>query len=430
MRLGNFYYLMARNQRIRRSRLFSARLGIGFAVFFLTLGLGAAMGAWRSLQPVLEKVFPPQTLIVRPAALNVALLRVRTGTITDSTLDCIRAIPGVRRVNAHMPVQFPLHARGKLGPMQEEIVTEIAVHGVGRAVVADALNAGEPFVWELEDSRPCPVVISSYFLDLYNLGLAESNRLPQFNERALIGKTFTLVLGVSAILGPGDTERYRQVQCAVAGFTRDPNLAGVALPIEAVRSFNRWYLGENYEATYTLAQVETASVGDIERVAGALGELGLSTSVPGQMLERWRWIVRGVFALLWAIGLGVLLIALVNTANTFALVLMERRDEIGMYRAVGATRRLIHRLYLAEAAWVGISASLGGALLAWGAAAAATGYLKSRVSFPASLGEFTFLPDWWLAAAIVIGVGVLSMVVSWPTTMRMTRAAPAELLKG
>lgn len=430
MRPGNFYYLIARNQRIRRSRLFSARLGIGFAVFFLSLGLGAAMGAWRSVRPVLEKVFPPQTLIVRPAAFNVALLRVRTATLTDSTLDAIRAIPGVRGVNAHMPVQFPLHARGKLGPMQEEIVTEIAVHGVGREVVADALDATETFVWQLNDPRPCPVVISSYFLDLYNLGLAESNRLPQFNERALIGKTFTLVLGISAILGPGNTERYQQVQCAVAGFTRDPNLAGVALPIEAVRSFNRWYLGETYEATYTLAQVKTASVANIESVATALGALGLSTSVPGQMLERWRWIVRGVFALLWAIGLGVLLIALVNTANTFALVLMERRGEIGMFRALGATRRLIHRLYLAEAAWVGVSAGLGGALLAWVAAAAATGYLRHRIALPASLGEFSIQPDWWLLAGIVLGVGALSMVVAWPTTMRMTRPAPADLLKG
>lgn len=430
MRPGNFFYLMARNQRIRRSRLLSARLGIGFAVFFLTLGLGAAIGAWRSVRPVLEKVFPPQTLIVRPAAMNVSLLRVRVGNLTDSTLDSIRAIPGVRGVNAHMPVQFPLHARGKLGPMQEEIVTEIAVHGVGREVVADALEAGETFDWELDDARPCPVVISSYFLDLYNLGLAESNRLPQLNERALIGKTFTLVLGTSAILGPGDAERYRHVQCAAAGFTRNPNLAGVALPISAVRSFNRWYLGENHEATYTLAQVETASVGDIEPVVEALGQLGLSASVPGQLLERWRWIVRVVFGLLWSIGLGVLLIALVNTANTFALVLMERRDEIGMYRAVGAPRRLIHRLYLAEAAWVGISASLGGALLAWATAAAATHYLTRRIPLPATLGEFSFLPDWQLLAGIVIGVGLLSMVVAWPTTMRMTRPPPSELLKG
>ncbi len=168
-------------------------------MFFLALGLGASIGVWRGLRPALEKLFPERKLIVRPPALRLSLVKVETQRITDDTLERLRVLPGVGRVDPQMPATFPLHAEGKFGPMPEPIVTEIVVHGVPRDLVADSIPESESFEWTLEEVRPCPVVVSSYFLDLYNLGISESNRLPKLNESALRGKTFTLVLGESVI---------------------------------------------------------------------------------------------------------------------------------------------------------------------------------------------------------------------------------------
>lgn len=236
--------------RMRRGRMLSARIGVGLAVFFLTLGLGTAFGVARGLRPVLEKLFPERRLIVRPPALNLSLVRFQTRNITDPDLEVFRSIPGVSRVDPQMPIAFPIHAEGHLAPMQDDIVTEIVIHGVPRELVADAVPADEPFDWTFDASRPCPAVISSYFLDLYNLGIAESNRLPKLNENALVGKTFTLVLGQSVIVPGMGAGKTRRVSCAVAGFTRDPNLAGVAIPLSAARAFNQWEAGSNFVAKY------------------------------------------------------------------------------------------------------------------------------------------------------------------------------------
>ena len=48
--------------------------------------------------------------------------------------------------------------------------------------------------------------------------------------------------------------------------------------------------------------------------------------------------------------------------NSFAIAVTQRRAEIGILRALGATRRQIRRLFLAESAVTGLAGSLGGVL--------------------------------------------------------------------
>jgi hypothetical protein len=429
VRASNFLHLVNRNLRMRRGRMVPARIGVGLAVFFLALGLGASIGVWRGLRPALTKLFPERKLLVRPPALRVSLVKLQTQRITDDTLARLRALPGVARVDPQMPATFPLHAEGKLGPMPEPLATEIVVHGVPRDLVADSISASESWHWTLGDNRPCPVVVSSYFLDLYNLGISESLRLPKLNESALKGKGFQLVLGESVITSGAGTGQRREVECDVVGFTRDPNLAGVAMPLSAVRSFNEWYYGKPYIPSYTLVQLETTGADEIEPVTRAIESMGFEVSAPGRLLDRWRWAMRGGLGLALALGLGVLFIALSNVTNTFALILTERREEIGLMEALGATRGLVRRLYTAEIAWVGLVASVIGGGVAWGAAWIATRALARWTADLATLGEFTLAPDPALLAAIVGGVILLSLLVTWPVITRATRRVPAQLLR-
>ncbi len=429
MSISNFLHLVHRNIRMRRIRMLSARLGIGLAVFFLALGLGASLGIWRGLQPALEKLFPERKLIVRPPAVDVAMLRVQTLKITGATLKQFRDLEGVARVDPQMPVKFPVHAEGTIGPLQDSLATEIVIHGVPRSLVAESLPEDESFEWTFKDTRPCPVVVSSYFLDLYNLGLSESIHLPKLNEGALLGRTFELVLGESVVVMGAGTGKTRRVECAVAGFTRDPNLTGVAAPLSAVRAFNEWYYGDEYQPVFTIVQIETQSVADLERVQSSIESMGYLVSVPGEAFERWRWAMRGGFALVLALGLGVLLIALGNVANTFALVMTERREEIGLLQALGATKRTVRRLYLAEVAWIGVTASVVGGILAALLAWIASEFLERWTAGLATVETLSVVPRPLVLAAIILAVLALSLGVTWPVVTRATHRPPAQLLR-
>src|SRR5947208_17002219 len=49
--------------------------------------------------------------------------------------------------------------------------------------------------------------------------------------------------------------------------------------------------------------------------------------------------------------------------NSFAIAVTQRRSEIGILRALGATRRQIRTLFLGESAVTGLIGSVGGLLL-------------------------------------------------------------------
>jgi len=97
----------------------------------------------------------------------------------------------------------------------------------------------------------------------------------------------------------------------------------------------------------------------------------------------------------------------------------ERRREIGMLRAVGATRAQINRLILAEAATLGTRAALIGTVLGWvitllflGVARATLGLGEGVMASPAA-----WLP---LLVASVAGLGL------WPLLAMLGGLGPAR----
>ena len=121
------------------------------------------------------------------------------------------------------------------------------------------------------------------------------------------------------------------------------------------------------------------------------------------------------------LGLGAvaLLVGAIGVANIMVISVLERRSEIGLRRALGATRGQIRTQFLAEA--VLLSLAGGAAGVAIGAAATAV-YARAH-------GETVVIPpEAWaggLAAAVIIGAlaGLLPAI-------RAARLSPTQALWG
>jgi putative ABC transport system permease protein len=119
------------------------------------------------------------------------------------------------------------------------------------------------------------------------------------------------------------------------------------------------------------------------------------------------------------LGLGAvaLLVGAIGVANIMVISVLERRSEIGLRRALGATRGQIRVQFLAEAILLSLTGGVGGVIL--GAAATAT-YARSH-------GEPAVIPpEAWaggLAAALLIGAlaGLLPAI-------RAARLSPTQAL--
>ncbi|MFE7316535.1 ABC transporter permease [Streptomyces sp. NPDC057555] len=112
--------------------------------------------------------------------------------------------------------------------------------------------------------------------------------------------------------------------------------------------------------------------------------------------------------------------------NTFTMLVARRSREIALLRAIGATRRQVVRSVLAEAALVGLGASVLGFLLGLGVATVLPSVLDTSgdllPSGPLVIGPTAIL------AALAVGVGV-TVLAAWLPSRRAARIAPIEAMR-
>jgi putative ABC transport system permease protein len=120
------------------------------------------------------------------------------------------------------------------------------------------------------------------------------------------------------------------------------------------------------------------------------------------------------------LGLGAvaLLVGGVGIANVMVISVLERRSEIGLRRALGATRRHISAQFLTESLLLALLGGVAGAVLG---AAVTTGYALSQ-DWPA------VVPPVALAGALGAAVAIGAVAGLYPAT-RAARLAPTEALR-
>ena len=161
------------------------------------------------------------------------------------------------------------------------------------------------------------------------------------------------------------------------------------------------------------------------RLAAAAGGADVTVQTGEQARgDAIRAATRGVEAftyLLWGFAAVALVVGMITVANTFTITLAQRRRQIGLLRAVGASGAQLRARFAWEALLLGVVGSVAGILLGVGVAAVVAALLGS-------LGWGLSLPGGQLALAAAVGVGA-TLAASWVPIVRSTRVAPLEALQ-
>ena len=167
---------------------------------------------------------------------------------------------------------------------------------------------------------------------------------------------------------------------------------------------------------------------DPERIDGVRGVLGstvdpqspdeVSISRPSELLEAQEATESAFTNLFLGLGAVSLLVGGVGIANVMVIAVIERRNEIGLRRALGATRAHIRRQFLTEAL---LLSALGGAAgVALGVAVTA-GYANTQ-------GWDTVVPPLAIAGGFGAALAIGAVAGLYPA-MRAARLAPTEALR-
>ena len=208
-----------------------------------------------------------------------------------------------------------------------------------------------------------------------------------------------------------------------------PNGLADQLDTVQVSSLRDAISSPDQKRTYMSLLVRVASPVAVKPVQDAIKEMGFTT---WSVLDATRNLRRffAVLDLFLAIfGSVALVVASLGIVNTLVMAILERRREIGIMKAIGASDRDVKRLFFAEAAVMGLAGGVLGVAMGWLLGQAinfGTNIYLQRQELPS---ETVWLAPWWLVLGS-IGFSVLVSLVSglYPAA-RAAKLDPVQALR-
>jgi putative ABC transport system permease protein len=181
--------------------------------------------------------------------------------------------------------------------------------------------------------------------------------------------------------------------------------------------------------TYETLTVRVHGASEVEAAEAAIKQLGFSAY---SLLDATRSLrlIFAVFDLLLGIfGSLALIVASLGIINTLVMAILERRREIGVLKALGASDRDVQRLFFVEAGAMGLLGGICGVMLGWGIGRGinlGTKIYLVRQNLP--VVSIASVPFWMVTAAIAFSIGVSLAAGIYPAA-RAARLNPIEALR-
>ncbi len=246
----------------------------------------------------------------------------------------------------------------------------------------------------------------------------ESIALAAYKRGNIVGKTIVLNLG-------GTDETFEIVGVTETGSSLLQNFSEmipgmVYIPYSTMQDMTARQgfdqIAVRVKTDADVEMTESRIVQSLERLSGIAG--GYRTDNLAVQKERLGGLMDLVTLLLTAIGGVSLVVSGLGIMTIMLVSVSERTREIGIKKAIGATRRRILFEFLVEAATLSLIGSLAGLTLGGGLMALVTIWLGWPVSVP--VGSFAVL------VAVSMGIGCLFGV--YPA-VKASRLRPVEALR-
>jgi ABC-type antimicrobial peptide transport system permease subunit len=171
---------------------------------------------------------------------------------------------------------------------------------------------------------------------------------------------------------------------------------------------NRQFLSPNDWGTTGALHVDSPEY--VDEVARSVRELGMGALTPADQLGIVNTAYAYLEGVLSLVGFISLVVASLGISNTLYMAIYERTREIGVWKAVGATKATVRTLFTLEAGAIGLLGGAAGLTIAWTVGQGINAV--ARATFAQDFASFALsaFPSWLVLA--VLGFSVLIGVLA------------------
>lgn len=186
-------------------------------------------------------------------------------------------------------------------------------------------------------------------------------------------------------------------------------------------------LGTEQYQKYLSVMATVADGKDPEAVKKSLkDDLGLSAMTSKDVQGLLFTFVNVLQGIVMGFGTLALVVSVFGIINTMYISVLERTQQIGLMKALGASGRDIGRLFRYEAAWVGFLGGVLGVLSAWAAGTLLNPWISQKIG----LGEHSLLVFQPLyAVAVVVVLMLVAIVAGLLPSRKAAKLDPIDALR-
>jgi putative ABC transport system permease protein len=218
---------------------------------------------------------------------------------------------------------------------------------------------------------------------------------------------------------------------------RGPTRARIFLPLALAQSLHVMQPSDLRDTaralgnapTYSTIRVRVKSPADIDSVEMSIKKLGFNTFSIVDATRSMRRFFAVLDLFLGIFGSLALAVASIGIINTLVMAILERRREIGIMKALGASDNDVKLLFFAEAGAMGLLGGVVGVALGWTIGRVinlgTNIYLKQQ-HFPPE--QIWFVP-WWLVLGAIAFALIVSLLSGLYPASRAAKLDPVQALR-
>lgn len=401
MRFTDLLILSTRMFKARTSRtlltILGMSIGIGAILFLVSLGYGLQ-------KTILEKITTSDSLLT----LDISEDKTKDAVLDAAALESIKGISGVDEVSP----SYQLSGSGKI----DNLTTDLAVTVTNPTFLrlsGTKMNEGV----SLSDENPRGIIISSMLARIFNK-----------NETDLIGKSIAIR---TADQSAGDSQGGTAKSGSDLGEEEDFVIIGtVEADNNSVYMNAAGLSGAAAEVgKYDQVKAKCRNSKDMAAVREQIIGEGFSVSSISETVDQANKVFNVVKIVLMLFGIIALIVSAIGMFNTMTIALLERTEEIGIMKSIGASDFMVSMIFVMESTTMGFLGGVAGILIGWLEGTAFNGIVNLIAHYFGGEKVDLFYSPLWFIMAILAFSGFVGMLTGIIPARRASHIDPLEALR-